>query len=267
VADSPITFTGPEPAPFRYTLSGFQRFTPMAVTATFDGSAAAGPFLPSVAIYAQAGQLLGRMFPQVLQPGDVAEVTFSPFSRPAASAGAGGWQLIQEIECLVLTPFVTFAAIPQTFRHLMVVMSAASPNSSDIDLAVKWAGAVNYSGMALVAEVPPTPNVNYSPKAGSSVVLRDVLTVAGSVSGAHNFGGLVLTFPYYSRTDRVKTVIWEATKLYLAAPQANSVPEYGSGGGQSASSAGGSDVPITDLTLDPIAEQFVPGSVMSLYGL
>jgi hypothetical protein len=81
VSDIPITISGPVATPATYTLSPLERWTPTGVSATFDGTGAAGDFLPCCSIYSQTGDLLGRMFPEVVTAGDVAEVTYSPFSK------------------------------------------------------------------------------------------------------------------------------------------------------------------------------------------
>jgi hypothetical protein len=67
------------PAPATYTLPGAQDLTISAVTALFDGSSAAGSFLPCLSLYAQSGALLARVFPsQLLEVGDTARVSYAP---------------------------------------------------------------------------------------------------------------------------------------------------------------------------------------------
>ena len=75
------------PTPSQYTLAGGEALAPESVTALFDGTAAAGPFLPCLAVYAQSGELLSRTFPNAVSAGDVVAVTFAPLLRAAPAAG------------------------------------------------------------------------------------------------------------------------------------------------------------------------------------
>jgi hypothetical protein len=65
---------------FIWEVPGAQPITVEVVTAVFDGTLAAAPFQPTLDIYSSGGYLVGRVFAQqLIQPGDVAEVTFLPF--------------------------------------------------------------------------------------------------------------------------------------------------------------------------------------------
>jgi hypothetical protein len=88
----PLLIRGPEsqPAPSEYELTAGEAFVPESVTASFDGSGAAGSFLPCLSIYAQSGELLSRTFPDEVAAGDTAEVTFAPLLRAAQAAAAAG---------------------------------------------------------------------------------------------------------------------------------------------------------------------------------
>lgn len=51
-----------------------------SVSAEWDGAAAAGEFLPCLAVYTQDDRLLGRFHPGAsLAAGDTGEVTYAPF--------------------------------------------------------------------------------------------------------------------------------------------------------------------------------------------
>lgn len=68
------------PVPDEYQLGNLEAIRPQTVEATFDGTGAGGAFLPCVAIYSKAGNLLSRTFPATpMQVGDVSAVTFAPF--------------------------------------------------------------------------------------------------------------------------------------------------------------------------------------------
>jgi hypothetical protein len=86
----PELIRGPtqESAPSQYTLAPRQAIIPESVTATFDGSLAAGAFLPTLSIYAQSGELLARCPATSVAAGSSAEVTFAPLLRAAQAAAA-----------------------------------------------------------------------------------------------------------------------------------------------------------------------------------
>jgi hypothetical protein len=88
----PLLNRGPaqHAAPSTYTLAAGEAFEPESVTATFDGSGAAGSFLPVLSIYAQSGELISRSPAAQLAAGDSAEVTFAPLLRAAAAAAPAG---------------------------------------------------------------------------------------------------------------------------------------------------------------------------------
>jgi hypothetical protein len=95
----PLLSRGPQQhaAPSTYQLAAGEAFEPEAVTATFDGSGAAGAFLPVLSVYAQSGELIARSPAAQLSAGDSAEVTFAPLLRAAqvAAAAGGGYPFCQ----------------------------------------------------------------------------------------------------------------------------------------------------------------------------
>src|SRR4051794_3557903 len=86
----PLLIRGPtsHAAPSTYTLAPNEAFVPESVTASFDGSGAAGAFLPTLSVYAQSGELLARSPATEVGAGDSAEVTFAPLLRAAQAAAA-----------------------------------------------------------------------------------------------------------------------------------------------------------------------------------
>jgi hypothetical protein len=84
----PDLILGPtrENAPSQYTLAPRQAIIPESVTATFDGSGAAGAFLPTISVYSQDGVLIARCPATQVSAGSSAEVTFAPLLRAATSA-------------------------------------------------------------------------------------------------------------------------------------------------------------------------------------
>lgn len=77
-------------APLSYQLSPGQTIETLAVAADFDGSGAAGDFLPTLSMYAQDGRRLGTFSAQTtVVAGNSEQVTFFPFAPPASSGGTG----------------------------------------------------------------------------------------------------------------------------------------------------------------------------------
>ena len=75
--------------PTGYTLAPTEGIAPQTIVASFDGTAASGPFLACCSFYAQDGKLIARCpTDSTLAVGDTAEVTFGPFLRNAAAGGA-----------------------------------------------------------------------------------------------------------------------------------------------------------------------------------
>jgi hypothetical protein len=81
MADGPALIVQPGgTVPYSYQLAPGESLALESVSADFDGSGAAGAFLPSLALYAQSGELLSRTFPaDSVAAGGSAEVTFAPF--------------------------------------------------------------------------------------------------------------------------------------------------------------------------------------------
>lgn len=78
-------------APLEYTLSSAEAIGVQAVSATFDGSAAAGAFLACCSFLAPDGRLIARCPTDAsVAAGDVAEVTFAPFLGRGGGGGGGG---------------------------------------------------------------------------------------------------------------------------------------------------------------------------------
>lgn len=78
--DGQILVTGSGDAPVVYKVSGTHDVTLLAVNAVFDGSGAAGPYLPAVEVISDAGVRVSRnVTDDAIAAGASAEVTFAPF--------------------------------------------------------------------------------------------------------------------------------------------------------------------------------------------
>ena len=75
------------PAPIGYLAGGASDQTPLAAAVNWDGTGAAGDFLPCLSVYSSDGQLIARHFPDSkMTTGDVAEVTYHPFRKSSGGA-------------------------------------------------------------------------------------------------------------------------------------------------------------------------------------
>lgn len=89
MADAQILAGGVEPAPLAYTVPNAQEIILKAAFATFDGSAAAGAFLPCVRILSSGGKVVGEYITDSsVAAGSSAEVSFAPFLRNAGGGAA-----------------------------------------------------------------------------------------------------------------------------------------------------------------------------------
>lgn len=84
MADVALLAAGVEPTPFQYTVPGAQEIIPKTVRASFDGTGAAGSFVPTLELVAPNGFVLGSYSAAAILPaGSKADVSWFP-------AGGGG---------------------------------------------------------------------------------------------------------------------------------------------------------------------------------
>lgn len=78
-------------APQSYGVPNATQIVPLAINATFDGTGAAGSFLPTVEIVSDGGVVVARVPCQTtVAAGASAEVTFAPFLRAESGGACGG---------------------------------------------------------------------------------------------------------------------------------------------------------------------------------
>lgn len=77
----PVAVPGDPASPLEYTVPGSTAFVPRAASATFDGSGAAGAFLPTMTWLSQSGEVLGRYTAPEVAAGSSAEVSWFPWRR------------------------------------------------------------------------------------------------------------------------------------------------------------------------------------------
>lgn len=81
----PIIRQGPAAAPVTYQLPATAPCMPVVVSADFDGSGAAGAFLPAVVLIDQTGTVIARALGQSVAAGASASVSFFPGGAETAS--------------------------------------------------------------------------------------------------------------------------------------------------------------------------------------
>lgn len=86
-----ILVAGTASVPASYVVPPTQELSPLVCNATFDGTSAAGSFLPTLEIVSDGGVVIARCpvaVQDAIAAGDSAEVTFAPFLRQSRT-GAG----------------------------------------------------------------------------------------------------------------------------------------------------------------------------------
>ena len=92
MASEPVRSTSIVTAPKDYTIPGAQQIRPLSIRASFDGSGAAGAWLPAVQILDNNGNVLStHADPNVsVAAGGSADVTWFPGVKPQSAASATG---------------------------------------------------------------------------------------------------------------------------------------------------------------------------------
>lgn len=106
--------------PVSYTVPNAAEIIPKAITALFDGSGAAGTFLPAVEIVSDGGVVVSRTKAESsVSAGGSAEVTFAPFLRRqgGGSKSAGGPAQWASLRVVYATP-PTVAPFPSAGNQI-----------------------------------------------------------------------------------------------------------------------------------------------------
>lgn len=110
-SDALVTVPGSGAAPLTYQIAPAQEVLLKALFATFNGAAAAGPFLPAVRILAPSGQVVGEyLTDSIVAAGASAEVSFFP----GAEAGGGAITSQTLVAYSVFAPAAGFVTITST---------------------------------------------------------------------------------------------------------------------------------------------------------
>lgn len=227
-----------EAVPLDNPIPASQEFTITTATATFDGTAAVGSFLPCLQIVGPGGIIAGTFvdWSNPIGSGDVVEVTFGTFlSKPAStSSGAGGgWDaiIVKESDQLVTNSTVPvqdnalFATLTSgvlyQFEFIVLYNSPAGAAVPDMKFTVGEDSAVRglaslfsyfdtsdtvRTGFPFETIVPPIPIAN---AVGTAVDIR-VLTIEGwHVSG----GGTLALYWAQNTANPASTVVKAASRF------------------------------------------------------
>jgi hypothetical protein len=124
--DLQILVTGQAAAPAHFNISGTGQIRPKTIFATFNGSGAAGAFLPALKIVSDGGETVG-IYPTdtSVAAGASADVTWFPGVTPAASSSGSGIQ---------------FDTDPQNGTFLFVETTGSNPDLSDSSIQFENSG-------------------------------------------------------------------------------------------------------------------------------
>jgi len=193
--------------------------------------------------------------------------------RPASEGGTdpivgggGGWVHIERITTDDSGPSdVTFTAIPQIYRHLVILASFANDDTYSDTLIVGWGqGYASYAeGINDLAGY--VREIEMSGALNTQIKITDVVPGYATNGTAKNFGALELWFPFYSMDDRSKSVQWRGTHF-----DAGNTDDafFNIGGGQGFVTGNpGNDDPIDEIELRLNNGYFVEYCVADLYGI
>lgn len=106
----------PGAVPASYTVPPSLDLVLQSVVVRWNGTGAAGAFLPVLAVYSQDGKLVGRFHPGTqLEAGDTGVVTYAPFLRPPAAAAATAGVSHRQAGIYVGLNVTTVSGVVKTF--------------------------------------------------------------------------------------------------------------------------------------------------------
>lgn len=176
--------------------------------------------------------------------------------RKLAVTPVGTMIKIDEVEVTVAVGAITFSSIPQLFSTLKVFGTArddgAGTPSAVLPIVIN-AAAANHDSVSTEADSTPATTIASATGGAAWVFLK----VPTSGSTANSFGSFELTFPQYSETVVFKTILAQYNYLDTAG-----LLVVGTAAGWHTLIAA-----ITDISFDPILNNFDVGSKISLYGI
>lgn len=193
-----ISIGGSGSAPQNYTVPGSQVIDLLSAIATFDGTSAAGDFVPVFEVRSPGGSLMAQGKGATVTAGSSRTVTFAPFlDEPAATspAASGALTLITKTVLSVNATFA-FNAIPGTFNDLIVVGILRSTLAATVDtvvLNVNGDATGNYTWQYTRGNA-----VNITANGATSATSSQVGFVPGATGDANKFGNMELQLMGYA---------------------------------------------------------------------
>ena len=150
MADISILATQTAAAPTDYVVKGAQEIVVRAVTASFDGTAAGGSFVPAVQVIDTGGTIVGT-YPcsTTLAAGALADVSWFPYVGGGGAGGGGGassdWALIGTGMTTNLGTGSTVISLskiatnnPVTFKSVAPALNTTFTDIDDIGNSDRW---------------------------------------------------------------------------------------------------------------------------------
>lgn len=195
----------------------------------------------------------------VLAPGTAGQVLTSggPAANPAWAAGGGGggsgaFVLISEVVTSGSQASVTFSSIPQTFRHLKLLINGRSSyNDNDVGIQMTFSGdsGTNYD-WAQTFNGSGVNNANQTSYRGQQIVAAN--------APANYFDGGETTISNYASTTQYKTMYGSCADYGSGSPNVRVLNYSGRWRNISA---------VTSITLTLSGGNWVDGSIIGLYGI
>ena len=144
-------------APFDYTIPPSAELILKAVSATVDGSGAAGAFLPTLIIESDAGEIVAESDAPEVAAGATTRASWFPFVGAQAAAAASTWQGTLAAEQFVGTTQTVNAGAQIIVSWDEIKVDSSGTFSAGIGGAHPW--TINTAGIYLVTlQILPSPN-------------------------------------------------------------------------------------------------------------
>lgn len=214
MASEPVRSTAVVAAPKDYSIPAAQQILLLSVRASFDGTGAAGSFLPAVQILDNNGNVLVTAAdPNVsVVAGASADVSWFPGVKPATQTTAGGLALLSRTVLLADAPSVTISPIPQTHTHIELYSLTRTDRAAGSDLialqlngdtgnSYDWEQVFGNNGVSDAFNAPTGGHI-------AGPISEIALTSATAATAtANSYGSGRWTVLYYTQTSTHKMVV------------------------------------------------------------
>lgn len=205
------------PAPQSYTVPNAQEIIPKVARATFDGTAAATAFLPTIQIISDGGVVIASVpTDTTVAAGGSADVTFAPFLRGPATSGIRNVTAIYDYTLTAnatsintATDGIQAGAFPQTFSILeiwLTVRTDEATTASPINYQVNGDTGANYDRLffsAFTYNAFPAGTTSIGVTSGANQWQPSA--VCAALTGGSYYSLVRFTMPDYTSSTRYKT--------------------------------------------------------------